>query len=54
MKTNYETFWETVNTLDIHLHDKIKLQQAGYVLASEEYRKGFDAAAEMALNSLKK
>mgnify|MGYP003631712534 CR=1 FL=1 len=53
MKRNYETFCETLNTLDIPLQDKMKIQQAAFTLTRDEYKKGFDAAAEMALNSLK-
>ena len=50
MKTDYEQFCDTLNTIEMPLQDKMKLQQAAYKLASARYHEGFDASRDMALN----
>lgn len=46
--TNYEIFTETLNTVEMSLQDKMKLQQAAYVLAGSEWKRGFSDAEQIA------
>tara|TARA_R110000803_G_scaffold31075_2_gene69650 strand:+ start:137 stop:292 length:156 start_codon:yes stop_codon:yes gene_type:complete len=48
--SNYEKFCNKLDKLDISFPDKMILQQAAFELSSKEYSRGFDVAAEVALN----